>query len=49
MFTGLVQDVGRVDAVESGGEGACIRIATELGSKISPGDSVAVTGSRPRR
>ena len=45
MFTGLVEDVGRVEAVESGPEGARLRIATLLGTEISPGDSVAVSGA----
>ncbi len=44
MFTGLVQDVGTVEAVESGADGARIRIATELAGEISSGDSVAVDG-----
>lgn len=44
MFTGLVQDVGAVETVESGADGARIRIATELAGEISSGDSVAVDG-----
>jgi riboflavin synthase len=44
MFTGLVQDVGKVEAIESGDEGARLRIGTGLGSDISPGDSVEVNG-----
>lgn len=44
MFTGLVADVGRVDALETTGEGARLRISTRLGSAIQPGDSVAVNG-----
>lgn len=44
MFTGLIQDVGSVEAVEAGGDGARIRIATELASEIGEGDSVAVNG-----
>lgn len=44
MFTGLIQDVGSVEAVEAGGEGARIRIATELAPEIASGDSVAVNG-----
>ena len=44
MFTGLIQDVGRVEAVEAGGDGARLRIATELGAEIAEGDSVAVDG-----
>jgi riboflavin synthase len=44
MFTGLVQDVGRVEAVEAGADGARLRISTRLGSEVGPGDSIAVSG-----
>ena len=44
MFTGLIQDVGRVEAIETGTDGARLRIATSLGSEIALGDSVAVDG-----
>ncbi len=44
MFTGLIQDVGTVEAVEAGGDGARLRIATSLGGEIGLGDSVAVDG-----
>jgi riboflavin synthase len=44
MFTGLVEDVGAVESVEKGGDGARLRIATELASEIAGGDSVAVNG-----
>jgi riboflavin synthase len=44
VFTGLIQDVGRVESVESDGDGARLRIATELASEIALGDSVAVNG-----
>jgi riboflavin synthase len=45
MFTGLIQDIGRVESVESAAEGTRIRIATALGAEIVPGDSVAVDGA----
>jgi riboflavin synthase len=45
MFTGLVQDVGTVESVDSGPAGARIRIATGLGGEIAAGDSVAVDGA----
>ncbi|MBW8059528.1 MAG: riboflavin synthase [Solirubrobacterales bacterium] len=45
MFTGLIQDVGSVEAVEAGSDGARLRIVTDLGAEISPGDSVAVDGA----
>jgi len=44
MFTGLIEDVGTLRAVEAGGDGARLRIGTKLGAEISPGDSVAVGG-----
>lgn len=45
MFTGLIEDVGRVEAVEAGAEGATLRISTSLASEIADGDSVAVDGA----
>ncbi len=45
MFTGLIEDVGRVEAVEAGGDGARLRIATALAPEIRVGDSVAVNGT----
>jgi len=45
VFTGLIQDVGRVEAVEAGPGGARIRIATALAGQIESGDSVAVNGA----
>jgi riboflavin synthase len=44
MFTGLVQDIGSVESVEGGAEGARLRIATKLAGQIRLGDSVAVNG-----
>jgi riboflavin synthase len=44
VFTGLIQDVGRVESVESDGDGARLRIATTLAPEIALGDSVAVNG-----
>jgi riboflavin synthase len=44
MFTGLVQDVGSVESVEAGPDGARVRIATGLAAEIVTGDSVAVDG-----
>jgi riboflavin synthase len=46
MFTGLVEDIGAVAAIESGADGARLRIATRLASAgIATGDSVAVDGA----
>ncbi|HET8639639.1 MAG TPA: riboflavin synthase [Solirubrobacterales bacterium] len=44
MFTGLIEDIGVVEAVEAGGEGSTLRIATRLGGELSEGDSIAVGG-----
>ncbi len=44
MFTGLVQDIGEVEALETGADGARLRIATSLGAEIATGDSIAVNG-----
>jgi riboflavin synthase len=45
MFTGLIQDVGEVESVEAGADGARLRIATALAGEVAPGDSVAVDGA----
>lgn len=44
MFTGLIQDVGTVEQVETGTDGARLRIVTRLAEGLSAGDSVAVNG-----
>ncbi len=44
MFTGLVKDLGRVAEVERSGEGARLRIGTDLAAELREGDSVAVNG-----
>jgi riboflavin synthase len=44
MFTGLIQDVGQVQSLQTGPDGARLRIATSLGPEIALGDSVAVNG-----
>ncbi len=44
MFTGLIEDIGTVEALQSGEEGARLRIATRLAAEIGEGDSVAVNG-----
>jgi riboflavin synthase len=44
MFTGLVEDLGTVEAVDRADEGARLRISTSLAAEISEGDSVAVNG-----
>jgi riboflavin synthase len=45
MFTGLIQDVGEVAAVENSSDGARLRIATSLGAELAVGDSVCVDGA----
>jgi riboflavin synthase len=45
MFTGLVQDVGTVESLESGPEGGRLRITTTLGPEIALGDSISVDGA----
>jgi riboflavin synthase len=44
VFTGLIEDLGTVEAVERGDDGARLRISTPLASEVSDGDSVAVNG-----
>jgi riboflavin synthase len=44
MFTGLIESVGRVSAVEAAAAGVRMRIDTGLGETLAPGDSLAVNG-----
>jgi riboflavin synthase len=44
MFTGLIEDIGSVQSVESDQDGARVRIATRLATEIATGDSIAVNG-----
>jgi riboflavin synthase len=45
MFTGIIKELGRVDAVDASDEGARLRIGAELSSELAEGDSVAVNGA----
>jgi len=45
MFTGIVRELGRVEALERDAEGARLRIGASLASELSEGDSVAVNGA----
>lgn len=45
MFTGIVAELGEVEAVESSGEGARLRVRTGLAGELEPGDSIAVNGA----
>jgi riboflavin synthase len=44
MFTGLVQDRGRVEAVDTTADGVRLRMCSALASELGEGDSVAVEG-----
>jgi riboflavin synthase len=44
MFTGLIEDIGRIESLQSGEDGARVRIETRLAAEISDGDSVSVNG-----
>jgi riboflavin synthase len=44
VFTGLIEDVGVVEALERDGDGAKLRIASSLTSELALGDSIAVNG-----
>jgi riboflavin synthase len=45
MFTGIIGEMGGVEAVESSDDGARLRVRAELASELEPGDSVAVNGA----
>jgi riboflavin synthase len=44
MFTGIVQGIGRVEAVDRSAEGVRVTIGTPLAAELSAGDSIAVNG-----
>jgi riboflavin synthase len=44
MFTGLVQDRGRVEAVDQTAGGVRLRVGSALAGELNDGDSVAVDG-----
>jgi riboflavin synthase len=44
MFTGLVQQMGTVAAVEPGADGVRLTVEAPLAAELRPGDSVAVNG-----
>jgi riboflavin synthase len=44
MFTGLIADLGRIEELHAGEDGARLRIATALAGELHEGDSVAVDG-----
>jgi len=44
VFTGLIEDVGKVTTVDRNDDGARLHISTQLAPEITEGDSVAVNG-----
>jgi riboflavin synthase len=44
MFTGLIEDIGKIESLKSGEDGARLRIVTRLANEIADGDSIAVNG-----
>jgi riboflavin synthase len=44
VFTGLIEDLGSVEALERDGDGALLTIRTSLAPEIRFGDSIAVNG-----
>ena len=45
MFTGLIQDIGEVVAVERKTESSLLTIKTELARELKNGDSIAINGT----
>jgi riboflavin synthase len=45
MFTGIISELGEVESVETGDDGARIRIKATLASELAEGDSVAINGA----
>ncbi len=46
MFTGLVEEIGMVMAVEKSRTGVCLKIKTQgIGSDVKIGDSIAINGA----
>jgi riboflavin synthase len=44
VFTGLIQNVGRIHSIERDTDGARLHVETPLRDEMAPGDSVAVNG-----
>jgi riboflavin synthase len=44
VFTGLIEDLGIVQEIERGPDGALLRISSLLAAELSLGDSIAVNG-----
>jgi riboflavin synthase len=44
VFTGIIREVGTVEAVERTDAGARVRVRAEVAAELRPGDSVSVGG-----
>ncbi len=44
MFTGLIEDLGTVESLERNGDGAKLRISSQLAGELALGGSIAVNG-----
>jgi riboflavin synthase len=44
MFTGLIREIGTVEAVERDGDGSRLRLRAGLAGDVADGDSIAVSG-----
>ncbi len=45
MFTGIIQELGTVELVDTSEEGARLRVTADLAAELEPGDSIAVNGA----
>jgi riboflavin synthase len=45
MFTGIIAELGEVASIDSGANGARIRVRTALASELGEGDSISVNGA----
>jgi riboflavin synthase len=45
LFTGIVREIGRVEKLERGGDGARLRVGAALADELGLGDSVSVAGA----
>jgi riboflavin synthase len=45
MFTGIVAELGEIESIEAGDDGARLRVKAGLASEVAEGDSVAVDGA----
>jgi riboflavin synthase len=45
VFTGIVSELGEVEAAGGGADGVRLRVRAQLSSELEPGDSVAVSGA----